>query len=94
MFGDALHNSEIAKIFDKINPDNGGFMQTNQITMEYRFKNGSRLPLMLDLIHKMNRSRKEKIVELKPTDSILADSDVIFNYFCNQKLRLENVCCT
>ena len=69
-------------------------METNRITMEYNFENGTRLPLMTDLVHKIKRSDKLKLVEYEPSPSLIADSDVILNYFCNREMKFgTKVCC-
>ena len=58
-------------------------METNRITTEFIFKNGERLPLMPDLVHKMEKGSKSKPKIIPPNLNI--DADVLLNYFCRKR---------
>ena len=65
-------------------------MKINRITMEYAFDGGkTRQYLMPDGVHKMAHTyvRSPGFVEKKIAPSLMIDSNVIFNYFCNRKFK-------
>ena len=77
-------------------PKNAMLMETNRITMEYAFDGGkTRQYLMPDGVHKMahNVARNPDFLQKKIAPSLVIDSNVIFNYFCNRKFKFRDTCC-
>ena len=48
-----FYTTEMRKIVNKKSSAKLRLMETNRMTMEYRFKDGTRQPLMSDNVHKM-----------------------------------------
>ena len=87
-----FYTDSIRNLLKEFKPKNAMLMETNRITMEYEFDaEKTRQHLMPDGVHKMNRGPHSKPTEFAP--SLKIDSDVIFNYFCNNKFKFEDTCC-
>ena len=86
-----FYTVQIRSFFDEFRPKNGGFIESNRLTMEYSFEDGKRLHLMPDGVHKMARSPNSDSKEF--STSLMVDTDVIFNYICNRRFEIEKTCC-
>ena len=88
-----FYTTEMRDIVNKNSSANLRLMETNRMTMEYRFEDGTRQPLMSDNVHKMTYLGNVPGGKQDFVPSLAIDSNIILNYFCNKKFGFVNTCC-